>query len=263
MSYSERTYRQRNPKGKEDKGGKTPFFQSQGNKVHRKKKDETLRRHLATSKEDEKLGTNDARMEKDREEPMKPVQKKDAPKKDKKEEKPVQKKGKKDEEKPVQKKDAPKKDKKEEKPMQKKGKKDEEKPVQKKEAPKKDKKEEKPVQKKGKKEEEKPVQKKEKEETSARVAEEIKRQSGKGRPLPPHLQTELGKSMGADLTGVSIHTDAAAAKLCQELHAIAFTHGRDIFFDSGRYNPESPEGRKLLVHELAHVVQQSNTDNQS
>jgi len=208
--------------------------------VNRKKK-ETIQR-LATSKEDEKLATNDARMEKDKEEPMKPVQKKDAPKKGQKEEK----------EKPVQKAGKPKKDEKE-------------KPVKKKEAPKKEKDKEKPVQKKEApgKEKEKPVQKKEKETTSARVAEEIRQQLGKGRPLPPTLLAEMNKSLGADLSNVCIHTDVAAAKLCQELNAYAFTHGRDIFFDTGRFNPESPEGRKLLVHELAHVVQQSNTDNES
>jgi hypothetical protein len=236
MSYSDRNYRHRNPRGKEENQGKTPFFNAPKNAVNRKKK-ETIQR-LATSKEDEKLSTNDARMEKDKEDPLKPVQKKDAPKK-----------GKKEEEKPVQKKDAPKKGKKEEeKPVQKKGKKKEE---------------EKPVQKKAKKkEEEKPVQKKEdKHTTSARVAESIKQQLGKGNHLPPRLLAEMNKSLGADLSRVCIHTDVAAAKLCRELHALAFTHGQDIFFDEGRYNPESPEGKKLLVHELTHVVQQSNTDN--
>jgi hypothetical protein len=211
MSYSDRNYRHRNPRGNEEKRSSTPFFNAPKNAVNRKKKEAIQR--LATSKEDEKLGTNDARMEKDKEDPLKPVQKKDAPKK-----------GKKEEEKAVKKKDSPKK---------------------------------------GKKEEEKPVRKKEKEKqtTSARVADAIRKQSGKGNPLPPRLLAEMNKSLGADLSEVSIHTDVAAAKLCQELHALAFTHGRDIFFDTGRYNPESPEGKKLLVHELTHVVQQSNTDN--
>lgn len=217
MSYSDRTYRHRNPRGKEEKGARTPFFHAPKNGVNRKKK-ETIQR-LATSKEDEKLATNDARMEKDKEEPLKPVQKKEAPKKEK------------------------------------------EKPVQKAAKPKKDK-EEKPVQKKARsvKEEEKPVQKKEKETTSARVAEAIREQTGKGRPLPPKLLAEMSRSLGADLGGVCIHTDVAAAKLCQELNALAFTHGRDVFFDTGRYNPESPEGRKLLIHELTHVIQQQSNN---
>jgi len=139
MSYSARNYRHRNPKGKEEKQAKTPFFKAPKNALTRKKKVQ----RLATSKEDEKLGTNDARMEKDKEEPLKPVQKKGAPEKEKKEE-----------EKPVQKAEKPKKEKedravqKKEKPKKEK----EEKAVQKKEAPKKGKKEEeplKPVQKKG------------------------------------------------------------------------------------------------------------------
>ena len=105
------------------------------------------------------------------------------------------------------------------------------------------------------------MQKKEDKDTvSARVTESIRQQLGRGHPLSPRLLAEMNKSLGADLSEVCIHTDVAAAKLCQELHALAFTHGRDIFFDEGRYNPESPEGKKLLVHELTHVVQQSNTD---
>src|ERR1700761_3779787 len=71
MSYTLRTYRHRNPKGGDDKKTKSPFFKG----IQR----------LATSKEDEKLATHDARMGKDKEEPMKPVQLCE------KEEKPVQK----------------------------------------------------------------------------------------------------------------------------------------------------------------------------
>lgn len=223
---------------------------------------------LATSKEDEKLGTNDARMEKDKEEPMKPVQMKGGP--DKEKDKTVKKKEapEKEKDKSVKKKEAP--DKEKEKPVQKKENADEKKkkkPVQKAAKPDKDKKD-KPVQKEAKQDKdkkEKPVQKKgdgkeEKPTTSDQVAEEIKAQSGKGSPLPPKVLAEMSKSFGVDFSHVRIHSDMVAAKLCQELNALAFTHGQDIYFNEGKFNPESPEGKMLLAHELTHVVQQSNSD---
>jgi hypothetical protein len=231
---------------------------------------------LATSKEDEKLGTNDARMEKDKEEPMKPVQKKEAP--DKKKEKPVQKADdpkKEKKEKPVKKKEEPKKDmdkkvqkkgggeeKKKKKTAQKAADPKKEKPVQKAKEPKKEKKD-KPVQKADDPKKEKgKVQKKEGERestTSEAVEEEIKRQSGKGSPLPPKVLAEMSKSFGVDLSNVRIHSDMAAVKLCRELNALAFTHGQDIYFNEGRFNPESTEGKMLLAHELTHVIQQANS----
>jgi hypothetical protein len=91
---------------------------------------------------------------------------------------------------------------------------------------------------------------------SPEVAAGIKRQSGKGSPLPAGTLAEMNKSFGMDFSQVRIHTDSAAARLCEELNAQAFTHGTDIFFNEGKYNPESTEGKLLLAHELTHVVQQ-------
>jgi len=68
----------------------------------------------------------------------------------------------------------------------------------------------------------------------------------------------MSKSFGVDFSNVRIHHDTASAKLCQELNAIAFTHGQDIFFNEGKFNPDSKEGKMLLAHELTHVVQQAN-----
>ena len=44
--------------------------------------------------------------------------------------------------------------------------------------------------------------------------------------------------------------------MSQGIQAKAFTHGSDIYFNQGQYQPESSEGKKLLTHELTHVVQQ-------
>lgn len=61
---------------------------------------------------------------------------------------------------------------------------------------------------------------------------------------------------GEDFSGIRVHTDKNAAETSQQLNAAAFTVGRDIFFDSGQYSPQTHEGKRLLAHELTHVVQQ-------
>jgi predicted chitinase len=61
---------------------------------------------------------------------------------------------------------------------------------------------------------------------------------------------------GLDSSGFTIQTGKAATEEASDLHAKAFTLGRDIFFGEGRYAPRELEGRRLLAHELAHVVQQ-------
>jgi len=61
---------------------------------------------------------------------------------------------------------------------------------------------------------------------------------------------------GDDFSRVRIHRDAASAKKAAALGARAFTSGDDIYFGKDEYAPETGAGRKLLAHELAHVVQQ-------
>jgi hypothetical protein len=60
-----------------------------------------------------------------------------------------------------------------------------------------------------------------------------------------------------DFTHVKIHTDSAANESAQSINAFAYTIGDNIFFNSGQYNPNTDSGRKLLAHELTHVVQQT------
>ncbi len=61
----------------------------------------------------------------------------------------------------------------------------------------------------------------------------------------------------ADFSGVKIHTGGEAEHLSRQLNAQAFTVGHDIYFNSGKYNPASAEGKHLLAHELTHTLQQS------
>ena len=67
---------------------------------------------------------------------------------------------------------------------------------------------------------------------------------------------KIGKSMGHDFSDVQVHKDAEADQLNKQVHAEAFTTGKDIFFREGKYDPVSDQGQKLLAHELTHVVQQ-------
>jgi len=78
-----------------------------------------------------------------------------------------------------------------------------------------------------------------------------------GRPLDPSARRAMEARFGVDFSGVRVHDDARAAASAAELDAAAFTVGDDVVFGSGRYDPAGYEGRRLLAHELAHVVQQS------
>jgi hypothetical protein len=62
---------------------------------------------------------------------------------------------------------------------------------------------------------------------------------------------------GADFGGVRVHTGGEADQLNRQLNAQAFTHGQDIYMGAGKYDPASSDGKKLLAHELTHVVQQN------
>ncbi len=76
-------------------------------------------------------------------------------------------------------------------------------------------------------------------------------------PLASSTRRFFEPRMGVDLSGVRIHHDSTADGWCRNLHAVAFTLGRNIAFRRGAYAPGTPSGRHLLAHELTHVLQQS------
>jgi hypothetical protein len=92
--------------------------------------------------------------------------------------------------------------------------------------------------------------------TSPQVTSKIANAGGKGKALPGKTLQEMNASFGRDFSEVRIHNDSEAADLSQDLQALAFTHGRDIYFNSGKFDTSSGEGKHLLAHELTHVVQQ-------
>lgn len=91
------------------------------------------------------------------------------------------------------------------------------------------------------------------------VAVNIQNLRGGGIPLPPKHRYFFESRMGQDFSDVRIHTDAKAADAAQAIQAKAFTLGNDIVFNAGQYSPDNQEGKKLLAHELTHVVQQNGT----
>ncbi|HEU4732543.1 MAG TPA: DUF4157 domain-containing protein, partial [Kofleriaceae bacterium] len=88
------------------------------------------------------------------------------------------------------------------------------------------------------------------------VAEGIAATRGGGAPLPAQARAFFEPRLGHDLGRVRIHTGGDAEGLATRLGARAFTVGRDIYFGAGEYRPPSEAGRRLLAHELVHVVQQ-------
>ena len=77
-----------------------------------------------------------------------------------------------------------------------------------------------------------------------------------GRPLEPTLRQDMEQRFGYDLSSVRVHSGAAAEKSARDVNANAYTVGHDIVFGAGRFAPDAHAGRRLLAHELVHVVQQ-------
>jgi hypothetical protein len=78
-----------------------------------------------------------------------------------------------------------------------------------------------------------------------------------GQPLNPATRRLMESRLGHDFSRVRIHTDSRADESARAVNARAYTVGHNIAFASGRFSPQSAEGQRLLVHELAHVVQQT------
>ena len=76
-----------------------------------------------------------------------------------------------------------------------------------------------------------------------------------GRSLDAGLATRFGATLGADLSGVVLHTDCLAAESANAISASAYTVGNHIAFGPGSYAPHTHTGQRLLLHELVHVAQ--------
>src|SRR4030095_711544 len=78
----------------------------------------------------------------------------------------------------------------------------------------------------------------------------------RGQPLEPQVRARMEQAYGTDFSDVRVHNNPAAQDTAGVLGVEAFTHGADIYLGRGAPATESAAGKKLLAHELAHVVQQ-------
>ncbi len=77
-----------------------------------------------------------------------------------------------------------------------------------------------------------------------------------GRPLDAETRAYFEPRFGRDFREIRVHDDAEAAQSASAIFASAFTVGSHVVFGDGRFSPTTPKGRRLLAHELTHVMQQ-------
>src|SRR6266498_537077 len=92
--------------------------------------------------------------------------------------------------------------------------------------------------------------------TSIPFEQTLAASKGGGTALPGNTRQFMESRFNADFSGVRIHTDSTAEHLSSSVHAKAFAHGNDIYFNSRQFSPHSIEGGTLLAHELTHTIQQ-------
>jgi hypothetical protein len=93
--------------------------------------------------------------------------------------------------------------------------------------------------------------------TAPAVAREVLRSPG--RPLDEVTQASMSRAFEHDFSRVRIHTDELASDSARAVDARAFAVGSHVVFSDGAYSPHTEAGRRLLAHELTHVVQQHET----
>jgi hypothetical protein len=111
-----------------------------------------------------------------------------------------------------------------------------------------------------KKEEEKKLQRKKNDSSTNTVANNYYSSISGGQNLPKDVNQFYATKMGHDFSDVKIHTGNEAATSANEINARAYTKGNNIVFNEGEYNPSTSKGKKLLAHELTHVIQQKGSN---
>ena len=82
---------------------------------------------------------------------------------------------------------------------------------------------------------------------------------GSGAGLSGNTKKEMESGFGTDFSNVKVHTDSDAVKMNKQLGSQAFANGNHVYFNEGKFNPNSQSGKHLLAHELTHTVQQGGT----
>ncbi|WP_456314717.1 eCIS core domain-containing protein [Pseudomonas shirazensis] len=91
---------------------------------------------------------------------------------------------------------------------------------------------------------------------SSNLENTLQSSKGSGSPLSGQVKNEMESGFGTDFSNVKIHNDSTAVQMNQQLGSQAFANGSDVYFNKGKYNPESQSGKHLLAHELTHTIQQ-------
>lgn len=91
----------------------------------------------------------------------------------------------------------------------------------------------------------------------ANIEKRLQNSRGGGQPLGDGTRDFMESRFNNDFGKVRVHTNAEAVQMSTDLKAQAFTHGNDVYFNAGKYKPESSEGKRLLAHELTHTIQQT------
>ncbi len=92
---------------------------------------------------------------------------------------------------------------------------------------------------------------------SINLASQLKASKGKGSSLPKDTRSSMESAFGTNFSQVRVHNSETAVQMSRDLNALAFTHGTDVYFNKAQYNPGTFSGKRLLAHELTHVVQQT------
>jgi hypothetical protein len=87
--------------------------------------------------------------------------------------------------------------------------------------------------------------------------------SSPGQPLDSATRAFFEPRFGQDFSSVRVHTDSASSQSARNINALAYTLGHHIVFERDQYQPQTSSGRKLLAHELTHVIQQKTQASQT
>jgi hypothetical protein len=94
-------------------------------------------------------------------------------------------------------------------------------------------------------------------EPDGSLVSEVVGRSG-GQTLDADTRGFMESRFGTDFSDVRVHTGGSAAASARAVQAHAYTVGNDVVFGAGHYQPDTDSGRRMLAHELTHVVQQRN-----
>ena len=100
-------------------------------------------------------------------------------------------------------------------------------------------------------------------QVSSNLESRINSLTSGGQSLDPATRNYFEPRFGNDFSHVRVHHGGEASNVSRSINARAFTLGNNIVFDTGQYQPQSSEGKRLLGHELTHVVQQGAANSES